>query len=203
MSAGKNGEKEIVAIEGIMGSSNNDLRTSGFRKALDEYPDVKLVAINNADFHRAPAMALMEDWLIAYDNIDAVWASADCMSLGAVAAIKSAGRMDEIIVGSMDLDPDACESIINGELAYTMGGHWLDGGFALVMMYDYLKGIPIKEEEIFAVLNLLEITSVEMAKEALEKFHHKMVDYDWMSMSRYHNPDAPPAYFDISLEKAR
>jgi len=204
MSAGADGIKSIVGVEGIAGVTNAELRTKGLLKALNEFPEVKLLDKKlSGGFDRDTGMALMEDFLVAYDDIDAVWCVNDATALGAIAAIKIVGRMDEMIVGGMDTDKDACESVARGELAYTSGGHWLVGGFALVMMYDYLHGIPIKENERFAEVKLMEVTNPEMAKEVIKEFHDKPAEYNWLEMSRFHNPDAPPAFFEISLEKVK
>jgi ABC-type sugar transport system substrate-binding protein len=204
MSAGPDGVKSIVGIGGKPGVTNAELRSQGLLKAVAEFPEVKLLASQlSGGFDRENGMALMEDFLVAYDNIDAVWCVNDATALGAIAAIKNAGRLNEMLVGGMDLDRDACESVALGELDYTSGGHWLTGGFALVMLYDYLHGIPIKESERFAQVKLMEVTNPEMAKEVIKKFHDKAVDYDWLKMSRFHNPSAPAAYFEISLENVK
>ncbi len=203
MSAGKDGVKSIVALEGRLGSTNSELRTKGLMKALAEHPDVKLLAKQTAGFDRDKGMTVMEDFLVAYHDIDAVWSANDAMALGAVSAIKSAGRLDEMIVGGMDADKDACEAVARGELSYTEGGHWLVGGFAFVMLYDHLHKIPVKKEERWAEVRLMEVTQPNVAVEFIKKFHDQVAEYDWKKMSRYHNPAAPPAYFEISLEKVK
>ncbi|MGI6038458.1 MAG: hypothetical protein ACOYD6_09585, partial [Limnochordia bacterium] len=124
----------------------------------------------------------------------------DAMALGAIAAIRNANRMNEMIVGGMDTDRDACESVAYNQLNYTSGGHWLTAGFALVMLYDYLHGIPINEDEMFAEVKLMEVTAPDVARTFIKEFHDKTAAYNWLEMSRYHNPDAPPAYFEISLD---
>ena len=62
----------------------------------------------------------MENILQAHKDIDFVFCENDEMGFGALAAIKAAGREDEIKVGSMDGQKEAIEAVINGELAFTV-----------------------------------------------------------------------------------
>ena len=44
----------------------------------------------------------------------------DEMALGAIAALKEAGKLEGTIVGGFDGSPDAVEAVKNGEMAYTV-----------------------------------------------------------------------------------
>ena len=52
----------------------------------------------DGEWIREPAVALMEDWLIAFPEIDAVFSHAEESSWGAQLAIRRAGRQDEGIL---------------------------------------------------------------------------------------------------------
>ncbi|MGI6038191.1 MAG: sugar ABC transporter substrate-binding protein, partial [Limnochordia bacterium] len=116
MPLGSDGVKSLVALEGKLGSTNSELRTRGLMRALEEHPEVQLLAKQTAGFDRDQGMTVMEDFLVAYNNIDAVWSANDAMALGAIAAIRNANRMNEMIVGGMDTDRDACESVAYNQL---------------------------------------------------------------------------------------
>jgi ABC-type sugar transport system substrate-binding protein len=93
------------------------------------------------------------------------------MALGAIMAIENAGRQKEIIVGGMDLNDEAVQSVIDGRYAFSLGGHWLQGGFIVTMLYDYLNGFKIPKEESYIELVLAEVpdkeTGVKLQKEWL------------------------------------
>jgi len=201
MSPGPDGVKRMVALEGRLGSTNSELRTKGLMKALAEHPDVKLLAKQTAGFDRDKGLSVMQDFLVANKDINAVWSANDAMALGAISAVKAAGKTQDIKVGGMDADRDACQAVARGELSYTEGGHWLVGGFSLVMLYDYLHGIPVKKSERWAEVRLMEVTTADAANGFISKFHDQTAAYDWKKMSRFHNPAAPAAYFEISLDK--
>lgn len=103
------------------GSNYGNNRTLGVTNTLfNVRSDVTLLEEKPADWDRAKAMALMEDWLTVYDQIDAVVCHNDSMALGCVEAIKNAGRLDEIMVFGIDGLPEAVWSVSNSELTGTV-----------------------------------------------------------------------------------
>ena len=161
MKAGANSKKEMVALYGTLGTSVAEERKQGLNEALNKHPEVKLVAAQTGDFRRDEGMKVMENFLIANPNITAVWCANDEMALGAINAIENAGKSKDIIVGGMDLNDEAVKAMLDGRYAFTAGGHWLMGGFAAAIMYDYLNGFEIDERDVQLVL--AEVQSKEAA----------------------------------------
>jgi inositol transport system substrate-binding protein len=62
----------------------------------------------------------MENWLASGQEIDGVASNNDEMALGALQAIKAAGKLDKIHVGGTDASHDALESMDKGELYDTV-----------------------------------------------------------------------------------
>ncbi|MGE5615065.1 MAG: substrate-binding domain-containing protein [Bacillota bacterium] len=107
----------VVVIEGVPGSTTAVQRDEGFRKRIQEkYPNLKILASQPADYRRDLAMAVMEDYLQAYDNIDAVFTHADEMTMGAIAAIENAGRRNEMIIASVNGTMEAIKAIMDGRM---------------------------------------------------------------------------------------
>lgn len=98
------GKGNIVIIEGPTGIDAAISRTDGISKTLDEYPDIKVLHSQPADWNRDEAMSLMETWLQEGEEIDAVVAQNDEMALGAYDAIVDAGKEAEIKVIGIDAD---------------------------------------------------------------------------------------------------
>ena len=48
-------------------------------KALAEYPDIKLIARQPGEWDQARGRQVMEDWIVAYPKIDAVFAQNDSL----------------------------------------------------------------------------------------------------------------------------
>jgi ribose transport system substrate-binding protein len=116
-----NGKGNIIEIQGTAGASATIDRHEGFREQLKKYPGLKVVGEQFCDYLREPAMKFMEDMLQRFGpgQIQAVYAHNDEMALGAIEAIKAAGRLNEIKVVGMDGENAAFEAIKKGELAAT------------------------------------------------------------------------------------
>ena len=82
----------VVILEGPIGQSAQISRLEGNKKALAECPDVKVLEDQTANWSRAEAQKLMENWLTAHPGeINGVIGQNDEMALGAIEAIKQAG----------------------------------------------------------------------------------------------------------------
>ena len=114
------GKGNLVIIEGVQGSASNIDNFKGFRGVIEKYPDIRVITDQVANYQREQALNIMENILQAHKDIDFVFCENDEMGFGALAAIKAAGREDEIKVGSMDGQKEAIEAVINGELAFTV-----------------------------------------------------------------------------------
>lgn len=105
----------IVIIEGPMGQSAQLQRIEGIENVLKNYPNVKELARDTANWSRSEAMTLMETWLTSYgDKIDAIIAENDEMALGAREAVEAAGK--DIPAIGIDGITDAVAAIQSGSM---------------------------------------------------------------------------------------
>lgn len=112
------GKGNVVIIEGPIGQSAQIERREGNLKALKEHPDVKVLEMKTANWSRAEALALMENWLTAHPGqIQGVIGQNDEMALGAVQAIKAAGLDPKsFAIAGIDGVSDAITAVKNGEM---------------------------------------------------------------------------------------
>ena len=115
-------EANVVIMEGTTGASAQVDRTTGNLKALEEYPNMKLVGQQSGNFTRAEGQAVMESWLKSIEKIDILFAQNDDMALGAIDAIKAAGLVPgkDIIIVGCDSVKAAFEAIVAGEMNATI-----------------------------------------------------------------------------------
>ena len=133
-SVGRDGEDVCVAImEGTTGSDAQVGRTEGNLAALADYPFMKVVAQNTGNFTRAEGQALMESWLKSVEKIDVLIAQNDDMALGAIDAIKAAGKVpgQDIIIVGCDSVKAAFEAIVAGDMNATIECTPLYGPFVV------------------------------------------------------------------------
>jgi inositol transport system substrate-binding protein len=114
------GKGSIAVIHGPNGHSAEVQRSDGIRQVLAKYPDAKIVLEQTANWDRAQALNLMENWLASGRKIDAVIAQNDEMALGAYKAIETAGKQKEIAVIGIDAIPDALKAVADGKLTGTV-----------------------------------------------------------------------------------
>jgi ribose transport system substrate-binding protein len=88
----------VVEITGLLGSTPAQGRHEGFESVVKQYPDIKVLATGDGQWIREPAVKLMEDWLVRFPKIDAVFSHAEESSWGAQLAIERAGRKNEGIM---------------------------------------------------------------------------------------------------------
>ena len=114
-----NKKGNYVEILGIVGDNNTWARSKGFHSVVDNYPDLKMVAQQSAEFDRNKAMEVMESILQAHPNIDAVFCGNDGMAMGAYQALVSSGKANKVKVFGFDGAEDVITAINENKVAAT------------------------------------------------------------------------------------
>ena len=109
-----------VEILGLVGDNNTWNRSKGFHSVVDEFPELKMVAQQSADFDRNKAMDVMETIMQANPDIDAVFCGNDAMALGAYQAVLAAGKADKVKIFGFDGSDDAIKGVAEGKIAATV-----------------------------------------------------------------------------------
>jgi ABC-type sugar transport system substrate-binding protein len=130
-----------VEILGLVGDNNTWARSKGFHSVVDNYPNLKMVAQQSADFDRNKALEVMESILQAHPNIDAVFCGNDAMAMGAYQALAGAGKANKVKVFGFDGADDVITAIQSGKIAATgMQFPKVMAEKAAVFADEYLKG---------------------------------------------------------------
>lgn len=115
------GKGNIVIMLGELAHEASRNRTAGIKQVIAEkYPDIKVLAEQSANWKRDQGRTLMENWLASGMPINGVAATNDEMALGALLAIKAAGKLGEIKVCGVDGSDDALAAMDQGELDCTV-----------------------------------------------------------------------------------
>ncbi|MBI1169991.1 substrate-binding domain-containing protein [bacterium] len=114
------GEKGPYAeLLGKESDTNAGIRSKGYHDVIDQYPDMKPVAQQTANWSQTEAYSVMESILQAHPEIKGVISGNDTMAMGAYAALEAAGRKDVIVVG-FDGSNDVRDSIKAGGIKATV-----------------------------------------------------------------------------------
>ena len=110
------GTAHVAILEGIPGHETGDSRLRGFRDAIKDTPAVRIVASQPANWERDQGFNVFQNMLQAHPDIDTVFACNDVMALGAVEAIRAAGKSAAIRVVGFDAIDDARKAIEAGTM---------------------------------------------------------------------------------------
>jgi inositol transport system substrate-binding protein len=116
-----NGQGNLVMMHGFLGQAAQIKREAGAKEVLAKYPELRMLADQTADWDRAKALNLMENWIQSLGpKINAVFAQNDEMGLGAVLALENARMKGKVIVVSVDGIADALQAVKKGRLDATV-----------------------------------------------------------------------------------
>lgn len=143
------GAEEFVALMGEKGNyvelvgkesdTNAGIRSQGYADVISEYPDMVSVARQSANWSQTEAFAKMETILQANPDIQGVISGNDTMAMGAIAALKAAGRDDVIVVG-FDGSNDVRDSILSGGIKATvMQPAYAQAQMAVMQADEYIR----------------------------------------------------------------
>ncbi len=143
-----NGRGNVVVMQGFLGQAAQLRRDRGARTVLARYPELRLLAEQSAEWDRAKAVTLMENWIQAHGtHLHAVFAQNDEMGLGAVLALERARLKDRVIVASVDAIADALRAVQAGRLDATVFQDARgQAGTALEIAVKILRGEPYENE---------------------------------------------------------
>jgi len=112
------GKGNVVILEGPIGQSAQIERRKGNQNVLAKYPNVKVLEMKTANWSRAEAMSLTENWLTSHaGKINGVIGQNDEMALGAIEAIKAKGiDLKTIHVVGIDGVSDAVRAVKAGSM---------------------------------------------------------------------------------------
>jgi galactofuranose transport system substrate-binding protein len=143
------GNKGKVAI--LLGSPGNNvttLRTSGFKDEIAKVaPDVKIVFEQTGNFAREDGQKVAEQLLQSNPDINGIYGENDEMALGAITALKSAGKKaGDVKVVSVDGTKNAVQAIVDGWASAVIESNPRFGPLAFDTAGKFLSGTPVGED---------------------------------------------------------
>jgi erythritol transport system substrate-binding protein len=108
-----------LELVGRESDTNAKIRSRGFHDVLDQYPALRMVSRQSANWDQAQAFSITQSVLQAHPEINGVIAGNDTMAMGAIAALQGAGRGDVVVVG-FDGSNDARDAIQSGKMHATV-----------------------------------------------------------------------------------
>lgn len=117
----QNGD-EVAIIEGVPTAFNAQQRSLGFEDAM-EAAGMKIVSKQSGHWETDQAYTVASAMVSEYPNLKALLCGNDSMALGAVAAVKIAGKSEEIFVVGFDNISAVQEMLKDGRILSTADQH--------------------------------------------------------------------------------
>ncbi len=140
----------VVHVQGMAGASPVIDANEGWAEVMAQYPNIKEVAVADAGFTKQGGMTVMQDFLQRFPvgQIDIVRSDYSDMTMGALDAIKAAGRTELLgfVVGEGG-HIKAIEAVIAGEIATETQTPPYFGAKAIQSALDYLDGKTIETRQ--------------------------------------------------------
>lgn len=119
------GQGSIIQIMGPSGSDWTKLRQQGFKKAIAEYPNMKIVGEADGGYVRDKGLTAAQDLLTKFPDVNAIYGENEDMALGASQAIDARGLKhwdgtSGIITIGADGLVSGMEAIKSGKLTATV-----------------------------------------------------------------------------------
>jgi galactofuranose transport system substrate-binding protein len=142
------GKAVIAEIQGGYGNSVETQRTDGFAAALKAYPNMKIATAQTANWSTTEAQKVMEQMLLAHPDIDAVYTHADTMTVGAITALRQAGKLKGVKIVSIDGTKEIVSDIDQGIVASDVETNPRFGPLAFKSLEDWMAGKPVPQKQI-------------------------------------------------------
>lgn len=169
----------VVHVQGMAGASPVIDANTGWDEVMAQYPNVETVATADAMFTTEGGMKVMEDFLQRFPagEIDIVRSDYSAMTVGAISAIKDAGR-DELlgyIVGEGG-HYLAIEAVIAGDIARETQTPPYFGELALKSALKIINGEEVPARQ-YVEIKVFDADKPEEAKEYLEQIRSKGLEF--------------------------
>jgi ribose transport system substrate-binding protein len=141
------GKGKVAILEGVRGADNAQARKRGAEKAFGEFPGIKIVASQTANWGAEEGLKVTTDIIQANPDLKGIFSSNDMMSFGAIQAIAAAGKTGQIIISSIDAESQALANVKDGkELATVHQNQDAQAAKAVDVALQLLKGEKVEAD---------------------------------------------------------
>lgn len=192
-----------IALNGDYYAESLD-RSAGFSYFNKSKKDVIINQILPARWNREEAGQLFLKLNNRYGKNEIVWAASDQMALGVLDVIEQTDLIPnkDFVIGGFDLIPEAIQAIKDNRMTASVGGHFLQGVWALIKIYDYHHNIPNVfkkgEEKPLIKPSVINRSNIEKYKALANKQDFSKVDFSSFSLHQNNLKDG--SQYQLTLD---
>ncbi|MFF8977765.1 ABC transporter substrate-binding protein [Streptomyces cellulosae] len=142
------GKGEVAILLGSAGNNVTTERTKGFKERIAEKaPDLKVVFEQTGDFTREKGQQVTEQLIQSKPGIKGIYAENDEMGLGAVAALKGAGKKaGDVKIVTVDGTRNAVQGVVDGWISGVIESNPRFGPLAFQTLDDFTQGKDVAQD---------------------------------------------------------
>ena len=195
------GKFHMLAIAGDRSTPSSVARNQGMHRAVQEAPDALLLQEVYGEWRRDKARVQAQELFQRYPEARLVWSGNDEMALGAMQAWQVRGGKPgkDALFSGVNTSAQAFEALRQQELTALAGGHFLAGAWALVLLFDYHRGVDFRAEGLELVYPMFKLFSAHSSLRFEKSFGTGQRPLDFKPFSKYHHPAL--RHYDFDLEK--
>lgn len=111
---------KVAILLGALGQDINTNRAGGFQDVIAQFGNIEVVAAESTgNWEADKAVALTENWLTAFPDLDLIYGLSDSLTVPASNVLKRAGR-DDILLVSYDGTEIGLDAVADGSLKSTV-----------------------------------------------------------------------------------
>jgi len=193
------GARKCVAMSGIQGNSVADLRLQGFEDFAASHGMSVLSTFRPAEL-AADGQKATENFLsqLPGPKFDCVFGFDGDVGTGAISALSKAGVLNRVKVATIGPTSSNLREIKAGQMLASIGGEFMDGGFATIMVFDAISGHRATSGAV--VLHGATVLRYNVARYAAQFGGTSVTGYDAKQLSATYNPRATTAGFTVKLK---
>lgn len=182
---------EMLAFSGTNTTPVSLKREQGMYRALAEHPEIRLRQIVLGGWRRDRALEQARVLLKRYPDIHLIWAANDQMAFGAMDAVRETGGEPgrDVFFSSINWSPPSLDALQDGTISALVGGHFMLGGLAMVLLHDY-DATDIATRDVIGARQVRVMQRIHATDVKQIRTNSKRDDYgvDVRSFSQAHNP---------------
>lgn len=191
---------EVAALTGDELSSVSRSRETGMRRAVAE-SGATLTAVTGTAWRGDAGHRATEGILGEHPGTTVIWTVTDALALGAIKALEEQGLQagTDILIGGFDGSEQGLQAIRDNEMTASMGGHFLEGGWAMILAYDYHRGNDFAGDlgtTISSSMRAITADNLDRYTKLINGENLEKIDFS--RLSKTHNPEL--AEYDFSVE---
>ena len=144
---------EVGIVQISQARANGRMRTAGFVRAMEESGNNVVARNEMRTYSVDETYHFVQDMLTAHPNMHAVFIETDQPALGALRAISTLKRTDDVLVAAFDGIPDFIGMLKSGKIVVTgMQQPYLMGKYAAEQVVNSLDKKPVTHEIVLPIL---------------------------------------------------